>query len=161
MMRKYNMPPEAQKSDNRLSELILRRAEIDCEYASVCIERARFFPLDNPKKDIGKRYIMRGFGDLEDTNYNGGFKAGLHLERSFWTLEEALWWLDLWGVTEKFDCEDDRIVVWEALPSGHRKPVWHCSGWHWNFDEVDGIKLEQGALNDDEESLYSRLMRDY
>lgn len=46
------------------------------------------------------------------------------------------------------DPEDDRILVWEILPTGHKKVVWHCSGWHWPFDCDDLVDggLEQGCL---------------
>lgn len=50
------------------------------------------------------------------------------------------------------DPEDDRILIWEVLPTGHKKVVWHFSGWHWDADEFG---LEQGCLADDEESLYA------
>lgn len=49
------------------------------------------------------------------------------------------------------DPEDDRILIWEILHSGHKKVVWHFSGWHWSHDEYGA----QGALPGDNESLYS------
>ena len=49
------------------------------------------------------------------------------------------------------DPEDDRILVWEILPSQHRKVVWHFSGWHWSYDEYG----PQGSLPGDPADLYS------
>ena len=50
------------------------------------------------------------------------------------------------------DPEDDRILVWEVLPSGHRRAVWGFFGWHFNQDE---FACGQGALPGDEKSLYT------
>lgn len=55
------------------------------------------------------------------------------------------------------DPEDDRILVWEILESGHKKVVWHCSGWHWPFD-YEG--LEQGCLIGHNESYYYERLQD-
>lgn len=53
------------------------------------------------------------------------------------------------------DPEDDRILIWEILPSKHRKVVWHFSGWHWDSSE---FSIEQGSLPGDKESLYGMVM---
>lgn len=57
------------------------------------------------------------------------------------------------------DPEDDRIVVWEVMPSGHRKALWHFSGWHYDAEEFYG--LEQGQLPGHEASLYSEALTYY
>lgn len=56
------------------------------------------------------------------------------------------------------DPEDDRILLWEVLPSGHRKVIWHCSGWHWAEDAWDS--LDQGHLPGHNTSLYHEIMKD-
>jgi len=56
------------------------------------------------------------------------------------------------------DPEDDRIVVWEVLPSGHRKPVWGFFGWHFSADDY---ACGQGSLPGDDASLYDLAMREY
>ena len=60
------------------------------------------------------------------------------------------------------DPEDDRILVWEILDSGHKKVVWHCSGWHWPFncDDLVDEGLEQGCLLDHTESYYYERLQD-
>lgn len=61
----------------------------------------------------------------------------------------------------QFDVEDDRITVWEVLPSGHRRCVWHFSGWHWsgdNYRNQDGSMMDMGGLPGLKASLYSELM---
>ena len=73
------------------------------------------------------------------------------LKSSFPSLEAALKWIED-GPAGAFDPEDDRILVWEALPTGHMKVVWHASGWHWPSGECDD--LDQGKLLGHEESLY-------
>lgn len=49
------------------------------------------------------------------------------------------------------DPEDDRILIWEITDTGHRKVVWHFSGWHWDPSEYG---LPQGILPGDVETLY-------
>jgi hypothetical protein len=155
--------------DSRLSEIHKLQVDLEIEYADLCVERQDYYDRKWLSSTYERRqvpenishYIMQGFGDLADPNYNGGFKKGLHEPKQFKCLHDALWWLDLWNVKEKFDPEDDRIVIWEVTNTGHKKPVWQASGWHWPYDEVDGIKLDQGCLLDDDTSLYSRVMEDY
>jgi len=48
------------------------------------------------------------------------------------------------------DPEDDRILIWEITDTGHRKVVWHFSGWHWNANEYG---LPQGTLPGDDVCL--------
>ena len=48
------------------------------------------------------------------------------------------------------DLEDDRILIWEILPSGHKKVVEHFSGGHWNADEFG---IDQMTLPGDSQSL--------
>ena len=56
----------------------------------------------------------------------------------------------------QFDPEDDRVTIWEVLPTGHKRVVWHFSGWHWNTSDFltpEGDVLEQGALPGDSRPL--------
>lgn len=53
--------------------------------------------------------------------------------------------------------EDDRILIWEVLATGHKKVVWQFSGWHWDAEEFG---IDQGSLPNDEEPLYSIAMAD-
>ena len=104
-------------------------------------------------------YEIEGFGDMVG-DYNGGYKC--LPKRRLHSLRAALSWLEIWGLVDKFDPEDDRVVIWETCKLGHRKAVWHASGWHWASDEVDGQKLEQGALTGSHrESVYAEAMRYY
>lgn len=57
------------------------------------------------------------------------------------------------------DPEDDSILVWEVLPSGHRKTVWGFYGWHWPSAEEHSVH-SNCALPGDEESLYTIACRD-
>lgn len=50
----------------------------------------------------------------------------------------------------------DQILIWEVLPSGHRKVVWHFSGYRYNQDKFG---IPQGKLPGDEESLYDLAMK--
>lgn len=78
----------------------------------------------------------------------GSLPRTMPSELSFSTLEEAF------ALIQHLDPdpEDDRILVWEVLPSGHRKVVWYCSGWHWSTDCFG--ELSQGCLPGHPESLY-------
>jgi hypothetical protein len=61
-------------------------------------------------------------------------------------------WAGTTIVSDTPDPEDDRILVWEILPTGHSKVVWHFSGWHWDSQEFG---IPQGSLPGATESLYS------
>jgi uncharacterized protein (DUF3820 family) len=52
---------------------------------------------------------------------------------------------------ESPDPEDDKIIIWEILPSGHRKAIWGFFGWHWSADDY---ACGQGTLPGDPDSLY-------
>ena len=56
------------------------------------------------------------------------------------------------------DPEDDRILIWEILPSGHKKVVWNFNGWHWDQDEFG---LDQGKYIGHKKSVYEEMMEDY
>ncbi|WP_162815029.1 DUF3820 family protein [Erythrobacter aureus] len=45
----------------------------------------------------------------------------------------------------------DQILIWEVLPTGHRKVVWHFSGTRFSQNEHG---IAQGKLPGDEKSLY-------
>lgn len=107
------------------------------------------------------RYKVVFQGDLPRTHKKvlAAHKIGEYdAIKYFGTLEVALTWIE-----ENIDpdCEDDRIVIYEVFSSGHRKPVWHFSGWHWGFSEVDGYDIEQGCLLDHDKCWYGELMEDY
>ncbi len=141
------------------SDLVSLRAAID-------VKRADLAMIENPSPYSRKEYArinefdyeIEGFGDLIG-DYNGGYKR--LPRRRLHSLRAALAWLEIWGLTDKFDPEDDRVVIWEISKIGHRKPVWHASGWHWPYDEVDEHKIEQGALNGYSEGVYAMAMADY
>ena len=88
-------------------------------------------------------YIIVGMGDL-------------NFIHCFPSVEHALDWLQ--KTHEWIDPEDDRVLIWEVLSSGHKKVVWHFSGWHWSYDEFDG--LEQGKYIGHERSVYEEMMED-
>ncbi len=99
-------------------------------------------------------YIFEGFGDLDSVDYNGGFKAGLHEPLGFPSLHDALTWLEKWAIDDEgwivLDPEDDKVLLWEVLPSGHKKVVWGFFGWHW-----DQETYEQGHFEGHEKAVYT------
>jgi hypothetical protein len=81
----------------------------------------------------------------------GGYER---IIRKFPTLSQALDYLKK-RYKDTTPCEEhDQILVWEVLPSGHRKVVWHFSGWH--YDPSEYTLLPQGELPGDNMSLYAR-----
>jgi hypothetical protein len=57
-------------------------------------------------------------------------------------------------IKEKFgypcpECE--QILLWEVFPQGHRKLIWHFSGWKYDIVNMP----EQGSYNNEFESVYS------
>ena len=50
------------------------------------------------------------------------------------------------------DQEDDRIIVWEILPTGHIRAAWGFFGYHWSADDHD---CGQCALPGDSVDLYT------
>ena len=111
-------------------------------------------------------YIIQGFGDLADPSYNGGYKAGLHVERSFPSLDTALAWLEGWAGEwfdgewriDRLDPEDDMVLIYEVLGDGTRVAVWGFFGWHYSAEDYE---LEQGSFLGHDKSVYSELMEDY
>lgn len=55
------------------------------------------------------------------------------------------------------DPEDDKIVIWEVLPTGHRKAVWGFFGWH-HSSSAESYACGQSSLPGDSESLFSLAM---
>lgn len=89
-------------------------------------------------------YIVERLGDIDGLSRHGSLDDALAaLAKEFGLLEDGI---------RDIDTEDNRLLVWEVLPSGHKKVVWHFSGDHWNADEFD---LEQGSLPGDDKSLYA------
>jgi hypothetical protein len=74
--------------------------------------------------------------------------------RRFPTLNQALEHLKQLYEDNVPCAEHDQILIWEVLPSGHRKVVWHFSGWH--YDPAEYTLLPQGALPGDAMSLYEK-----
>jgi uncharacterized protein (DUF3820 family) len=96
------------------------------------------------KPDAATIYVIERLGDISGMTFHDSLKDAItHLEDSYPL-----------SVDGRFtpDPEDDRILIWEVLPSGHKKVVWHFSGWHWDADEF--YELPQGKLNGDTDSLY-------
>lgn len=109
----------------------------------------------------GSMYIAEFLGDLRDPM------------RAYSTLDAALDAIKAqFGARERNidgdeyyatpDPEDDRIVVWEAVPGETCKVVWHFSGWHWDGEACDlpGGPLPQGKLPGFHMSLYDLAMTD-
>lgn len=89
-------------------------------------------------------FIVERLGDIDGLSRHASLDDALDaLSQEFGLNEEGI---------RNIDTEDDRVLIWEVLPSGHKKVVWHFSGDHWRGDEFD---LEQGALPGDEKSLYA------
>jgi len=100
-------------------------------------------------------YIIERLGDIEGLTIHNSLEEALQqLEKEYPITKDE----DGNLYRETPDPEDDRILIWEVLPSGHKKVVWHFSGWHWDSDEFYG--LEQGKLPNDEKSLYEIAMED-
>jgi len=99
-----------------------------------------------------KIYVVELLGDLPYHREQEGHRDHINIFHSF---EDALAWLrDNIGYP---DPEDDRMLIWEVLPSEHKKVVWHFSGWHWDADEFG---IPQGKYPSDEESVYAMCMKD-
>lgn len=82
------------------------------------------------------KYKVECFGDIHDN-------------KDFNSLNEALIYLkETYGYT---DPEDNRMIVNEVLSSGHKKVVWHFSGWHWDSNEY---RIPQGKYIGEEKSVY-------
>lgn len=147
-----NVPPEMQAIAVRLLEV---KDELK-QHANRAMAA-----LSGQEHDGGNRYVIEFLGDLE-----GQWDPSIHE-----SLVDALSGLcTLYPISryeengvgepeyrrETPDPEDDQILVWEVLPSGHRKVVWHFSGWH--FDE--SAFGTQGTLPGDERTLYELAMAD-
>jgi hypothetical protein len=100
--------------------------------------------------DTQIKYRICPYGDCEDK---------MRRNHTFDSLEAALRWLEKWcgkyddGTPGKLDIEDDRVTIEEILPTGHKKVVWHFSGWHWDYDEFG----EQDSFIGQEKSVYALL----
>lgn len=118
--------------------------------------------LGGQEHDGGDRYVIEYLGGLERR-----WKPSIHN-----SLDEALGSLcalypvftyeedgigDPEDRRQTPDPEDDRILIWEVLPSGHRKVVWHFSGWHFDQNEFG----PQGTLPGDDKDFYTLAMTDY
>mgnify|MGYP001590820570 CR=1 FL=1 len=89
-------------------------------------------------------YIVERLGDIDGLSRHASLDDALRaLSKEFGLNEDGI---------REIDSEDNRLLVWEVLPSGHKKVVWHFSGDHWRGDEFD---LEQGSLPGDDKSLYA------
>ena len=103
-------------------------------------------------------YILEGLGDI--AREDEWHKTELPLPLKFNSLEDALKFIEdkfLVDGEPRIDPEDDRLLIWEVLPTGHKKVVWQFSGWHWDMDEF--YCLGQGKLIGHEESLYQEACR--
>lgn len=58
------------------------------------------------------------------------------------------------------DPEDDKILIWEVLPSAHRKIVWGFLGWHYTNSQ-DEHACGQGMLPGDETSLFDQALKEH
>lgn len=102
--------------------------------------------------DVEKEYIVELLGDYKWSSPDGDSPGGID-KFLFLDMESALEFLEWFAHP---DVEDDRILIWEVLKEGHRKVVWHFSGWHWPHEEFG----EQGRLVGHEDTLYQELERE-
>lgn len=141
--------------------------------AEAILERKRI-------RDLGRRLLGGGTHDGPDPVYVIECDGDMHSPSgtyafdatSYATLDAALAFLsaeygtvleddgdgDVEMVRQSPDPEDDRIIVWEILPSGHRKAVWGFFGWHHSADD---FACGQGTLPGDDEPLSAIASRDY
>ena len=108
------------------------------------------------------KYMIERLGDIDGKTFHNSLDEALtQLEKEYpLRFEKTNGWgdpLNKW-VRMTPDIEDDRILIWEILPSNHSKVVWHFSGWHWDCDEFG---LPQGKLPKDKKSLYELGGEDY
>jgi hypothetical protein len=90
-------------------------------------------------------YAIERLGDIDGVTLHDTLDAALAaLSREYPVHPET-------GVRTTPDPEDDRILIWEILPTCHKKVVWHFSGWHWNAEEFG---LDHGTLPGDAHCLY-------
>lgn len=88
-------------------------------------------------------FIVERLGDIDGLTKHHSLEQALnHLSSEFSCNEEGI---------RDIDTEDDRLLIWEVLTSGHKKVVWQFSGDHWDAEEFG---LEQGSLPGDGRSLY-------
>lgn len=133
-----------------ISEEMREAARVELEQRRYAEDRLMGKPSDRTD------YIIEVEGDLA---------SHLQFAEAFSTLDAALEALAAGLVVKEedgntyldFDPENDRITVWEVLPSGHRKAVWSAWGWHY-IPSYYG--LEQGKLPGYEQSLYDKACED-
>lgn len=89
-------------------------------------------------------YIVERLGDIDGLTKHESLATALeHLSAEFPVTEDGF---------RDIDTEDNRLHVWELLPTGHKKVVWQFSGDHWRGDEFE---IDQGTLPGDDKPLYS------
>jgi len=122
-------------------------AERDAEKRTAAVFAGRY--ADTRESTV---FIIERLGDIDGLTMHPTLDAALAaLSREYPRDEKT-------GHRQTPDPEDDRILIWEVLPSGHRKVVWHFSGWHHNGEEFG---LEQGCLPGDDACLYTLALTDY
>lgn len=112
-------------------------------------------------------YVIECEGDMHSLSGTFAFDLTTHptldaalalLSAEYCTIQEDDGDGDVEMVRQSPDPEDDRIIVWEVLPSGHRKAVWGFFGWHHSADD---FACGQGTLPGDDEPLSAIAMREY
>ena len=102
-------------------------------------------------------YVIERLGDVEGDTVHESRDAALAYLALEYPIEMQSDFGDEIGEGRSTpDPEDDRILVWEILPTGHKKVVEHFSGWHWNADEFG---IEQMTLPGDDAPLINLAMR--
>jgi hypothetical protein len=103
------------------------------------------------KKKQAKVYMLQFDGDLPRTR-------GLEIPEFFDSKEAALRRIEKLFIRKGPypDIEDDRILLWEAVPGWResRRVVWAFLGWHWVRDGLPGIKEADDILPASGKSLY-------
>ena len=104
-------------------------------------------------------YVIERLGDLEGETVHESLDAAFAYLALEYPIEMQTDWGEEVGEGRSTpDPEDDRILIWEILPTGHKKVVGHFSGWHWNAEEFG---LPQMTLPGDEDTLYAIAMKNY
>ena len=119
--------------------------EIPEEIAEAARERLKYAEYDEKRlagmKGDKTEYIL-------EAEYNNTYTVKAYLD-----FESAL---D--AVAKSFtnpNLKNDRILIWEVLPSGHKKLYWRFTGFKW---DKKVYTIDQGRLPNHLDSLYDELL---
>lgn len=114
-----------------------------------------------PHRGPGNLYYIEFCGEVERQHkaslHNDFDEALARLEQLYPLRHEAEdGFGEVFTFRETPDPDEDQILIWEILPSGHRKVIWHYSGTHLQKKHM----IPQGRLPGDSEDLYTLAQRD-